>query len=160
MSLFEKTCFFTGHRIISPQEKNNIERALRMEILNAVNNGIDVFISGGAIGFDTMAAEQVIVMRQDYDITLKLYLPCKDHFLNWGEGDRLKFHRISAAADSIFYVSGQPYREGCMKKRNKAMTEASDMCIAYMKNPRSGTAQTVKMAINKGIEVVNIAEIL
>ena len=39
--------------------------------------GVNTFIDGGALGFDTIAAETVIEMREKYqNIKLVMYLPC------------------------------------------------------------------------------------
>ena len=159
MTLIPKTCFFTGHRIIGNNELKAVKRLLNEELLNAVNSGFTHFITGGAVGFDTLAAEQIISMRTDYDmIRLILYLPCTDQSENWTESEKERFERILSEADEIYYVSREPYKKGCMKKRNYAMATASDMCIAYLKKSSSGTAQAVKMARDKGIAVINIAE--
>ena len=159
MTLLPKTCFFTGHRFIRTDEAARVKSGLNEEILNAVNAGFTHFITGGAVGFDTLAAERIIAMREDYDqMRLILYLPCIDQHRSWRADDQECFERILGEADEIYYVTKEHYREGCMKKRNRAMVEASDMCIAYLKNMSSGTAQTVKMAKEKGIITVNIAE--
>ncbi len=158
MTLLPKTCFFSGHRYIAYDEAVKVKSRLNEELLNAVNAGFTQFISGGAIGFDTLAAELVIRLREDYgDIRLILYLPCTNHTKNWNEIERARFERIFSLSDEVYYVTREDYRDGCMKKRNKAMTEASDMCIAYLKNPVSGTAQAVKLAEKRGIKIVNIA---
>ena len=160
MTLLPKTCFFTGHRHIAAEEVGNIKRRLNEEILNAVNKGYTHFISGGAVGFDAMAAERVLALREDYDnIRLILYLPCIEHSKNWTDNDKIRFERILSVSDEVYYVSNEPYKDGCMKKRNSAMVEASDLCIAYLKNRQSGTAQTVKLAQKKGVEVINIAKL-
>ena len=158
MTLLPKTCFFTGHRFIAAKEIKNIKSRLNEELLNAVNSGFTHFISGGAVGFDTLAAEQVLRLREDYnDIRLILYLPCTNHTQNWKENDKMRFEAVLSCADEIYYVTREKYRDGCMKKRNNAMAEASQMCIAYLKNPISGTAQAVKLAEKKGVNVINIA---
>ena len=160
MNLIPKACFFTGHRIIPANKRNIIKSLLRQEILNKINDGVTVFISGGALGFDTLAAEQVIDMRGDYDmIHLCLYLPCHNHDISWNPSDRQRFYDIKSSADEIYYVTKNDYAPGCMKKRNNAMVEASDCGIAYMTKASSGSAQTVRMAMEKGIDVINIADI-
>ena len=160
MTLLPKTCFFTGHRFIASTDVETLKSRLNEELLNAVNAGFTHFISGGAIGFDTLAAEQVIRLREDYgDIRLILYLPCTNHTKNWNELERARFDRIFSLSDEVYYVTREGYHDGCMKKRNNAMTEASDMCIAYLKNPVSGTAQTVKLAEKKGLKIINIADL-
>lgn len=159
MSLIPKACFFTGHRIVS-SDKERLISCLREEILEKINDGVTVFIAGGALGFDTYAAEQVIDMREDYDlIRLCLYLPCRNQDSAWCEADRMRFREIKDKADEIYYVTDAEYKNGCMKKRNRAMVEGADCGIAYLKSKCGcGTMQTVKMAQDKGIEVVNLAE--
>lgn len=159
MTVAPKTCFFTGHRFIGFEEAREVKSRLTEELLNVVNGGYTNFISGGAVGFDTLAAEQVILLRENYDmLKLCLYLPCINHSRNWRENDKIRFERIFSLADEIYYVSEERYKEGCMKKRNSAMVNASDLCIAFLKNVHSGTAQTVKMAEDKGLRIVNIAD--
>lgn len=156
MTLIPKTCFFTGHRYMGADETERIKARVKEEIISAINNGYTHFITGGAIGFDTLAAEQVLLIRETYkDIRLVLYLPCFDQGKNWSEGWRMRFDRILDGADEVYYVSRGQYSKGCMKKRNMAMVEASDMCIAFFKNRSGGTAQTIKMAEEKGIRIIN-----
>lgn len=154
-----KTCFFTGHRSIARNENSMIKSLVNEEILNKINDRVEVFISGGARGFDTIAAEQVIFMREDYDfIRLCLYLPCHNHDLKWRFSERRRMRNIMEQADEIYYVTDGEYQNGCMKKRNRAMVDASDCGIAYMTNKMSGSAQTMRIAGKKGISVINIAD--
>lgn len=72
-----KTCFFTGHRKIA-QSKIEIVKAQLAENIEKMITEYDVntFIDGGALGFDTIAAETVIEMREKYqNIKLVMYLP-------------------------------------------------------------------------------------
>lgn len=156
----EKTCFFSGHRFLEKKEAQLMKSLLREEILNKINSGVTSFIAGGAIGFDTLAAEQVIDMRKDYDrIKLLLYLPCKNHFARWNTVSRARFEKIKSLADEVHYISDGMYVSGCMKKRNLAMVEDSDCGIVYLANRiKSGSAQTVKFAEEKGIPFVNIVD--
>ena len=156
----EKSCFFTGHRILEKKEAQLMKSLLREEILNRINDGVTRFIAGGAIGFDTLAAEQVIDIRQDYnDIKLILYIPCRNHSARWKNADRQRFYEISESADEVRYITDANYTPGCMRKRNMAMVEDADCGIVYLGNRRnSGSAQTVKLAREKGIPFVNIVD--
>ena len=51
------------------------------------------FITGGAIGFDTVAAVCVINARDTKypDITLTLAVPCPDQTLKWSEKDKQNY---------------------------------------------------------------------
>lgn len=159
MDLNRRVCFFTGHRIIDGNKKSMVKSLVNEEILNKINDKVEVFISGGARGFDIIAAEQVIFMREDYDsIKLCLYLPCRNHDIKWKRPERRRLRKIMEQADEIYYVTDGEYKDGCMKKRNIAMVDASDCGIAYMTNRMSGSAQTLRIAAEKGIEVINLAD--
>ena len=51
------------------------------------------------------------------------------------------------------------YTKDCMRLRNKRLVELADCCVCFCGEPegRSGTAQTVRMARQKGIPVINLA---
>ena len=156
-----KVCFFTGHRTLPKEQLEEIARYLRCEILDRINEGYDTFITGGALGFDTMAAEEVIKLREDYSkIKLNLYLPCTDQEAKWQEADQLRYHSIMRQADDVYYVSEKTHFDGCMRLRNQKMVDDSQMGIAYSSKRRSGTYQTVEMALKQQKRIVNIYEIL
>lgn len=160
MSSDYKTCFFTGHRVIASRYYETVKSYLREEILRKINCGVTEFISGGARGFDTLAAEQILDIRNDYTmIHLRMYLPCRDHDARWGIDEKQRCRNICSRADSVHYITDGIYEYGCMKKRNMAMVADADCGIAYMKRNMSGSSQTMRMAYDKGIDVINIAEI-
>ena len=79
----KNTCCFSGHRIVKSQDYDNILANLDKILETLYNKGITNFISGGALGFDTLAAESVIKLRSKYsNIRLILALPCKDQACN------------------------------------------------------------------------------
>lgn len=158
MRLIPETCFFTGHRVIADDVKSELSKALTDAVVEMAENGVCVFICGGALGFDTLAAQTVLSVRENYDIKLCLYLPCDDQWEGWEASDIMEYHRICSLADEVFYVNHGKKSAALMKKRNRAMVAASDYCICYLKNSRSGTAQTVRMAEEKEIEVINLYE--
>ena len=154
----EFTCFFTGHRIIAKSKKAGIEERIRREAEILINdNGVTDFITGGALGFDTMAARVIIGLKEKYDyIKLHLYLPCYDHMRGWNTLDQYEARMIMAYADSKTYVTEGKYIAGCMQLRNKKMAHDAQYCIAYMNNLRSGTAYTVSYAKEIDDTVINI----
>lgn len=85
-----KTACFTGHRNVNKNEIKN----LRGVIENLINLGINNFLSGGAIGFDQIAATEVINLKDKYShIKLILILPCsnEEQTRNWIIKDRKNF---------------------------------------------------------------------
>lgn len=74
----EKTCCFTGHRKIPSEQYNRIAERLKAEIIGLIRQGVIYFGVGGALGFDTMAAQAVLALKESYpQIKLILVLPCK-----------------------------------------------------------------------------------
>ena len=62
MDLRAKTCCFTGHRSLSGAEKLKAAVRLRRVIEEQIKAGIVFYGAGGALGFDTLAAQTVLDM--------------------------------------------------------------------------------------------------
>jgi uncharacterized phage-like protein YoqJ len=151
-----KTCCFTGHRIIKITPE--LVQRLKDTIIELITQGVTDFYDGGAIGFDMLCAETVIELKAEYpDIKLHLLLPCppEEQVKGWNKAQIARYNEILQAADSVTVLS-EHYTDDCMKQRNKRLVELADCCICYCANPRSGTGQTVRMAREKGIDVLNL----
>ena len=151
-----RSCCFTGHRImkITPE----LVQRLRVAIIGVIGMGVAEFYDGGAIGFDMLCAETVIALKAEYSyIKLHLLLPCppEEQVKVWNNTQTARYREIMQAADSVTVLS-EHYTEDCMRRRNERLVEIADFCICYCTNPRSGTGQTVRMAQNKGIQIMNI----
>ena len=59
----ERTCCFTGHRNIAPEQQGMVAKRLYHVIEQLVRSGYCYFGAGGALGFDTMAARCVLKLR-------------------------------------------------------------------------------------------------
>ena len=70
----EHTCCFTGHRKIPQTELGNVKQELRKAIISAINDGYLYFGAGGALGFDTLAAQTVLELKKKYPDTLLIFL--------------------------------------------------------------------------------------
>lgn len=153
----KKICF-TGHRDVRDTEK--VQKTLLNILKSLINDDAEDFYAGGATGFDTLAADAVIRLRQIYpQIKLHLVLPCceAEQTARWTDSQKSEYWSILAAADSVEYTS-EHYYDGCMKKRNARLIELSDCCVCYYndKKSASGTGQTVRMALKKRIKIVNL----
>ncbi len=151
-----KTCCFTGHRIIKITPE--LVQRLRDDIVDVIRKGVTDFYDGGAIGFDALCAETVIDLKAEYpDIKLHLLLPCppEEQVKGWNKAQITRYQKILQATDSVTVIS-EHYTKTCMKQRNKWLVELADCCICYCNNPRSGTGQTVRMAKDKGIDIINL----
>ena len=151
-----KICAFTGHRVIEPKHFPLLEDLLSRAIVYAYGKGCKVFICGGALGFDTMAAKAVIKFRISHpDVSLVMYIPCFGQEKKWSFTQQNAYNYVLNAANEVVYTSDS-YTSECMKVRNKAIANDADIVIAYVNNSRSGSAQTVRMATSLGKEVYNL----
>ncbi len=151
-----KSCSFTGHRSILPEHGNALRELLIRAVTYAYNEGARSFFSGGAVGFDTLAAETVLELKKTYsDIRLCLVLPCRSQDEKWSGEAKANYARLLRAADSIEYVS-ESYTYDCMKKRNQRLVDACDCLIAYAYRVYSGAYQTIRMANREGKTVYNL----
>lgn len=152
-----KVCSFTGHRMIEEGERERISELLRTAIKYAYTDGCRDFMCGGALGFDTLTAQEIIKFRlQHRDVRLILCLPCMDQADAWSDRSRSMYSHILASADEIIYAS-ESYTDTCMRERNFLLASKCDILIAYCKRPRSGAGQTVRMADSMGKEIINLA---
>ena len=150
------TCCFTGHRRIPEEDINKIKNNLTVEIENLINRGIIYFGCGGALGFDTLAAETILKLKEKYNyIRLILVLPCRDQTASWKEKDNLRYENIKTLADKIIYTS-ENYYDGCMQKRNRHLVDHSCVCVAYVRKTYGGSAYTLKYASKNGVEVIYV----
>ena len=157
----KKTVCFTGHRTIPEENYLALREALCQEIERQIQNGASVFRTGGALGFDTLAALCVLILRRKYpDIRLELILPCPSQTCGWSPSDQGLYQQILEQADAYRYVSGT-YFSGVLQLRNRALVEGADVCIAYLHHSHGGgTAFTSALAIRQGLEYINLGEYL
>ena len=153
----ERTACFTGHRTIPFLQRRKIEKRTEEALIEAIEQGYRFFGTGGALGFDTLAAQTVLRLKKTYpQIKLILVLPCLSQTRGWRSEDIAEYERIKAAADKVVYTS-QEYTRDCMFKRNRHLVDNSSLCIAYLTENSGGTAYTVDYARSKGSITRNVA---
>lgn len=154
----EETCCFTGHRKIPEEEREQLARRLEETVEDLIRAGVCYFGAGGALGFDTLAAQTVLKLRaQHSQVKLILVLPCETQTRGWPEEDVRIYEEIKKAADKVRYTSVE-YTRGCMHKRNRHLVDHSGVCVAYLTESRGGTAYTVDYARKNGVPVINLGE--
>lgn len=154
----EKTCCFTGHRDIPAEEYDEICQRTRKAIVSLIKKGVVFFGAGGARGFDTIAAESVLELKNDYpQIKLILVLPCPNQTRGWIEEDIRKYNFIKERADKVVYTADH-YYSGCMHVRNRHLVENSSYCICYLVKESGGTAYTVNYAKEQSLTLINVSE--
>jgi len=153
----ETTCCFTGHRKLPAKKIENIMLRLNAEIERLIQQGVTDFISGGALGFDQIAASLIIAKKETGgNIRLIFALPCRNQDEHWTSEQKRLYRSLLNEADEVRYVS-EEYNPDCMKNRNYYMVEHSAYCVCAMLHNRSGTSQTVSYARKKGLQIINVA---
>jgi uncharacterized phage-like protein YoqJ len=153
-----KVCCFSGHRKLRHSE-TQIRRVLDAQIADMARQGYTRFLSGGADGFDLLAAEAVIAHKKQFGgVELWIVAPYADWFGSWtAQGRRLRLAALEAA--NVEIVCQQVSRTAPLA-RNRRMVQLSDACVCYMlaHNATGGTYYTVRLAREKGIDVINLAQ--
>ena len=154
----ENTICFTGHRKIPPEQITTLAQRLEKALIELIQNGYIYFCAGGALGFDTLAAQTVLSLKADNpNIKLILVLPCLSQTRGWSIRDVEIYEDIKSKADKVVYTS-QEYTKGCMHKRNRHLIDSSSVCVCYLTETTGGTAYTVAYAQKKLLQVINLAE--
>ncbi len=156
----EWVCCFTGHRNIDGTTLQALSQLLDNVLDRLIADGVTVFRTGGAVGFDTLAALKILERRAICpSISLELWLPCRNQTDGWGERSREYYDYILSKADRVEYVR-EHYVKGCMLERNRHLVDGSQFCIGYCVSERGGSAYTLNYAKKKGVRVINLAGML
>lgn len=152
----ERTCCFTGHRELPTAFRKELTIKLEETIIGLIKQGIRFYGAGGARGFDALAAQTVLNLKNRYPhIRLILVLPCLTQTRGWPAADVAEYEHIKAQADKVVYTS-QAYTKGCMFKRNRHLVDNSSVCVCYLTRDSGGTAYTADYARKQGLKVIHI----
>ena len=150
------TCCFTGHRQIPPHAREELIAVLDRRIAALADVGFTEFRVGGALGFDTLAAQRVLAAREQRPTCqLHLILPCRNQPHHWHSNDEECYRDILSRADRVTYVQ-ETYTKGCMHLRNRALVEGSDLCLAFCYESTGGSAYTCRYALQRGVRLINL----
>lgn len=153
-----KICIFTGHREL-PASTGSLYDALLRHITALYDGGCTDFVSGGARGFDLLAAEAVLALRPLYpDMRLVMILPCLGQERAYSAADKERYRALLDQADMVRYTAHRYYR-GCMLTRDRVMAEAAHHCICWLTRSTGGTAYTVRQCVLRDVPIINLAEL-
>ncbi len=151
---------------MSVTQKSKASTDIHSTVKSLVKKGVKHFITGGALGFDTVAAATVINMRDnealtDSDgnpvrITLTVAVPCPTQSDKWSFADRALYNSILRSADEVLVLS-ETYTRDCMFRRNRYMVDNSAYCICYVTHQSGGSYYTMNYAKASGLGIINIA---
>ncbi len=151
---------FSGHREIGTEDAARLSFTLNHVLRILISHGAVRFLTGGALGFDTIAALCVLELKKEFPhITLELILPCKTQTKLWSEQNKAVYNKILSLADRAEFIH-ESYTATCMHDRNRRLVDGSDICVAYLVHSGGGTAYTVSYAARNDKEIINLAELM
>ena len=155
-----RTAFFTGHRILSPDERQHLPVLVSDCVKEAYDAGYRRFFCGCALGFDTLAALETVRFRRLHpDVVLSLAIPCLSQADRWPEKDRIVWRELRSLADDQIVLSPL-YYQGVMLTRNRYMADRSSLCICWLTRWQGGTASAVRYALTRDrMKIINLAAV-
>ena len=143
---------FTGHRTY----RGAAADALRRTVGELYARGFRTFLSGMAVGFDLAAAEAVLELRERAPgVRLVAAVPFRGQEMRFSPADRERFRSVLAAAAETVVLS-PVYHRGCYAVRNNYLTDNARVLVAWYDGSSGGTHYTVRRALRRGLEVVNL----
>ena len=132
-----------------------------------LEEGKSRFVSGGALGFDTMFFWAVNHLKTKYPhIENVLAVPFMNQYIRWKPQQRYWYHQMVKKADSFVDVARledydtrehtkgknpiplDDFSHAKMDKRNQYMVDQSGIMVAYFDGSKGGTGNCVKYAVN------------
>ena len=155
----EQPCCFTGHRNVPTDKMQEIVARTGAKVRELISGGYRCFVVGGAIGYDTLAAELLFRLRDAERMGIRVILayPFDGYMDRWSEEQKATYERLLPLYDERICVAAAASR-GAYLQRDRYMVDASSMCIAYCTRQTGGTAYTIRYAGKKSVPVVNVAE--
>ena len=154
----EQTACFTGHRELREVSSVIFSKTYEM-VETLILQGYRYFGAGGARGFDALAAETVLALKEKYPyIHLILVLPFPKQYARekgWSADEIRQHERHKKIASKVVYTQ-EAYSPGCYYKRNRHLVDSSSVCISYQYKNTGGTAYTTQYARQNGVLVLNI----
>jgi len=158
-----QTVCFTGHRPErlprEPEGLTRLQTRLTRAIEDAIQRGKTNFISGAMSGFDTLAAEHVIALKEKHPqircILVAPYSVRYFHSKSWTPEWEARLKLVVERADLSIWLSENWYR-GAYYARDRVIVDASSEVIAYYDGGAGGTRYTVNYAKVQGKPVGNM----
>ncbi|MBR7132377.1 MAG: DUF1273 family protein [Clostridia bacterium] len=158
-------CCFTGYRPSkfpfsldrNNKEYQKFDNALVEELSALSALGCHTFYSGMAMGFDIIAAETVLLLKQIYSYPLKLIcvVPFSGQENTYTAYWRERYNRVLELCDGVEVLS-DTYTPGCYQKRNIYMVDNSDFVLTWYDGKSGGTKNTIDYAARLGRQIFNI----
>ncbi len=156
-----QTCFFTGHRVIPPQDLAPMVSLLDRELESLFYSGFTTYLCGAARGFDLLAASAVLRLQRTHpEVQSICLIPCLGQTRGWRDSECRLYDAVLRM--STCYLLQSDYDRSCMRNRNRMLVANAAVGVAYANPTRraSGTAMTARMAAAAHIPLHNLYSML
>lgn len=160
-----KKCCFTGYRPskmpFSLERENEeykaFENALIEQLLELAKQGCTEFYSGMAMGFDIIAAETVLFLKEvcKKEVRLVCVLPFLAQSSTFNPEWKKRYDKIIEKCDKKIVLSGE-YMPYCYQQRNEYMVDNCDCVLTWYDGKPGGTRNTLNYAKKKQRYIFNI----
>ncbi|MBQ3115928.1 MAG: DUF1273 family protein [Clostridia bacterium] len=147
-----RACAFTGHRKLT--EDFSIDK-LKQTIERLIEGGFNTFLVGMALGFDTECFKVLEGIREKKEIKIIACIPCESQADRFSLKNKKEWQRMIDSADERVYISKE-YTATCMQKRNEYMVDNCSVLVSFLRQEKSGTANTVKYAVKKQVMIIKL----
>lgn len=161
---YTKKCCFTGYRPNKFPFKLNsndinfllLQRHLSNALSALVEDGCRTFYSGMAMGFDIIAAEAVLQIKNSFNgIKLICAVPFENQQAKFPYLWQKRYQNIINYCDEKIILSNE-FHKGCYHIRNCFMVDNSDFVVTWYDGRRGGTFNTLKYAKELNRSIINL----
>lgn len=156
----EHCCSFSGHRRLARERYPALAARVSATVRRLYyEKEVRVFLTGAALGFDTVAAIAVLNLKRELkDLRLAAILPCPEQGQGWNEMQQGQYRSVLSGADQVIRIADSYYK-GCMLERNRFLVDHAAYLVSfYDGSGKGGTAFTVNYAAEKGLTVLPLYE--
>ena len=106
------TCCFTGHRNLPAAQEEEIWQRVYAYLEPRLEEGVRYFGVGGALGFDTLVAEKLLLLRESRSkIRIILAQPFQGYQNRWTLAQQARAAAVEAMVDKVVVCCQTPSRE-------------------------------------------------
>ena len=147
-----KSCALTGHRELPSDFNKNV---LYDTLEELIQEGCDHFLCGMAAGFDLLALDCLVSLKQKYKFTIEACIPFEGQEKGFSFAEKWKYRTLIDWCDkkTVFF---ERYQNGCYLVRDRYMVDGADVVLAYCTRDTGGTAYTVRYAKEKNVPVIRL----
>lgn len=148
-----KACCVSGHRNIP----KDFDTAKLEDIFTRLykEKGIETFLVGMAVGFDSVCFKVLQKLRKSLDIKIVGCLPCQNQSERFSLAQKIDYEEMIKGLDQKILVS-QEYSKYCFLVRNRFMVDNSEYLVCYLRREKSGTFYTVNYAQKQNKNIIKI----